>query len=475
MEKTAVTDAINYLDDLFSYEIPVLDTPSVSIAIHYQGKIVYQKAFGEANLESHTPATPETSYRVASNSKIFTAVAFMQLQERGVLNIDDTVSKYVPWLNDHTDTRWRDVSIRALLSHNAGISRDSTRSGYWGMQYEFPDAEQLKQTILSEELVYDPYTTMKYSNYGYGLLGLVLEAAVGMPYSAYITKHIVKPLNLKDTHPEYNQSDTSATGYVHLARDDRFVPIDPINTRALTPATGISSTPGDICRLLADLVSDSPKLLSKTSIREMTRRHTKIKYGSGPTQYYGLGLDIGNIDGSETISHGGGFPGQLTSSIAIPDEKLVVSVVTNSRQFRPYRISQSIINALHWFSDNYTKKPKHDLTKFTVRTRFMWGATETIGYGNSIVSLPTAFPLNFDTAERLVRINDTTLKTINTSSLASPGETMAYVFNSDGTVNHIVEQGAVHLPAHIQDRQWSTIDKFTIETLTSDVAPDKIS
>lgn len=465
MNRKALKDAIGYFDDLLQYKFPYLDIPSLSIAASYKSKPIYARSLGDADVASKRSASTETPYRVASNSKMFTATAILQLQEAGKLRLDDAVQTFVPWLKKHADTRWHQVTIRQLLSHSAGVSRDSSRAGYWALQYPFPTTAEIKKVILEDALIYDPNVSMKYSNYGFSLLGLVIEKASGLSYNEYVKKNIIDRAGLRHTAPEYSSDiDTLAIGYTGKNRDGRRLPIDHVMTGGLSPATGFVSTPSDMCRFLDALHDKTKGLLSIQSLREMSRIHSKARYGQGMKQFYGLGLEMGDINGNWVVGHGGGFPGQVTLSLHLPDDALSISVVANARDIGVGSIAKSLLATILWFNQNYIEHPEHDLTRFTVRTGTMWGETDLIGYGNSLISMYAGFPLDFENAERLERIDEKTVRVVNTNSFAGPGETMRYHFNKDGSVNYIDDQGTTVLPAQRRDQEWQKLSRISLES-----------
>lgn len=467
MNSKALNDAITYFDSLLEYKFPYLHIPSISIAASYRSKIVYARSIGLADPSTNRKATPQTSYRVASNSKMFTATALLQLQEANKLKLDDTVVSFLPWLKKHTDTRWQQVTVRQLLSHSAGVSRDSSRSGYWSFQYPFPTVAEMQKVILEDELVYDPNISMKYSNYGFSLLGLVVEKVSDMTYNDYVKKNIVDKAQLNQTAPEYNETmdDDLAVGHTGETRYGRKLPIDHASTRGLSPATGFVSTPSDMCRFLDTLHDDSGRLLSIQSRREMARIHSKARYGQGMKQFYGLGLEMGEMDGKWAVGHGGGFPGQVTFTMHLPEDSLSISVMANTREFNAGRIAKSLLTAIVWFNQKYVTHPKHDLTKFSTRVGTMWGEIDFLGYGDSLISLSPNFPLDFENAERLERIDNKTVKVVNTSSFAGPGETMRYHFKKDGSIAYLEDQGTILLPVKERDAKWNNITRISLETM----------
>lgn len=464
MTDKPTTDALAFFDDLLTYKFPYLQIPSISIAVAKNSKVIYAKAIGQADIAKDIAASRDTIYRVASNSKMFTAVAIMQLQEKQLLRLDDAAITYVPWLADHQDQRWSQVTIRQLLSHSAGMIRDSSRSGYWGLQHPFPNDEAFKEVVLNDSLVFDPNITMKYSNYGFGLLGLIIANVSGVSYADYVTKHIITILKLKNTYPDYSDAikHKVATGYAGKTPTGIRLPIESSQTNSLMAATGFCSTPSDMSLFATELYNDSTLLLSIESKREMQRIHSKARYGRGTKQFYGLGLGSGDINGKTAYGHGGGYPGHLTETLFIPEMDISICVIINTRGVGPARFAKTIIECIRWFANNHVKSPKHDLTKFTARTGTIWGEIDTIGYGNSIISSFTDIPFDFENAERLTRVNDTTVKITNTSSFAGPGETMQYIYKDSGALDYIDDQGLKIYPAAVRDKEWETLNSISL-------------
>ena len=465
MKKQALIDAVEYLDDFLGYVFGELDVPSVSYAVAHKGKVLHAHAFGDA-VAGEKPATPETRYRVASNSKMFTAVAILHLQESGRLRLDDTVVAHLPWLLQHKDSRWQQVTVRQLLSHTAGTMRDSSQSGFWSLQYEFPDDKELQRVVLGDGLVFDENTRMKYSNYGYGVLGAVVAAVSGLTYEEYVNKYVIEPLGLTHTTMEYSSklSHEAATGYTTLTPGlRRHIPIAPIDTKALASATGCMSTPSDLAMFLSQIFSEESSVLSPGSVRELRRIHTKVRYGEPTEQFYGLGFELGEYRGKECVGHGGGFPGQLTQTMMIPEDKLAISVTINTKGVAPSMIAKSILSTLYWFDDHYVEKPEHDLTRFTFRTGHLWGASDNIGYGDTLVCIPGHLPIDFSYAETLKRVDDVTVKIVDTNSFLSPGETITYVFDDNQKPLYLEDQGTKVVSAVERDKEWQSREEIGID------------
>lgn len=109
------------------------------MAITQQDEVVFHHAYGVADQATAVPLTTNHLLRAASHSKMFTATALLQLQEQGLLRIDDNITTYIPWLAEHSDARWQTITLRQLLSHSAGAIRDGTAAGFWQGETAFPD------------------------------------------------------------------------------------------------------------------------------------------------------------------------------------------------------------------------------------------------------------------------------------------------------------------------------------------------
>jgi CubicO group peptidase (beta-lactamase class C family) len=242
MNQKALERALVYADGWLKYGYERGNLTGFVVAVSYKGKLLFSRAYGYANLEKKELMTPDNIFRIASHSKTFTATAIMQLQEQGLLKIDDKIVKYLPWLQEHKDKRWQKVTIRQLLSHGAGVIRDGLDQSYWSLGESFPEEKKFIENILATDLVLDTNIKMKYSNYGYTLLGLIIKAVSGQPYNEYVVKNIVEPLGLRQTGPELSNSviNKLVTGYSRLNDQKRRLPIMQIDTHVMSPATGLA-------------------------------------------------------------------------------------------------------------------------------------------------------------------------------------------------------------------------------------------
>jgi D-alanyl-D-alanine carboxypeptidase len=450
VKKQAIDKSLKYIDSWLQFRYERTEMPGYAVAIAFDGKIIYDKAFGYANLETKERLTSNHLFRIASHSKTFTATAIMQLVEEGILELDDQVTKYIPWLINHKDTRFQKITIRQVMSHGAGIIRDGLNADYWQVMEPFPDEQTFKKAVLEADLVLENNLKLKYSNFGYSLLGLVIEEVSGEPYNDFVLNRIIKPLHLNNTGPEYIPAINNrlVTGYTRRDVKKNRLPIaKSINTNALSPATGFYSNAADLCTYFSAHFTGSGDLLSDESKKEMQKAYWQAQE-THEKEDYGLGLEIYFIKNHRVFGHSGGFPGHSTNSFCDPEADLVVVVLTNCIDGTARLISRGILSNMYYFEKNAPiTKPKHDLSKFEGRFVSLWDMVDIVATGNKIVG---AFPdswFPFIRPEKLEYIDNKTLKVGKTNSFMSEGELVNFNFDNKGHAISLKYTGATMLPA----------------------------
>lgn len=323
--------ALPYLQPWLAHQLRITEQPGVSVAVAHQGRVLLSFALGESS--EGAKLTPRHRFRVASHSKTFTAVAVLKLREQGRLKLDDAVGSFVPGLHPEVAA----ATLTQLLSHSAGLVRDGFDAGQWSDRRPFLDEAALRAD-LAGGAVLPANTRFKYSNHGYGLLGLVVEAVTGEPYTAWVMREVVQAAGLKDTVPDAPQLPASAPfAQGHSAKWPlgRRVAIPGRNpTNVLAAATGFVSTAADLARFFASLdPAAAESVLSPASRRELVRRQWRDPYGS-VERWYGLGTLSGSTPGAgpewEHFGHTGGFQGTLTRTVCVPAQGLCLSMLTNA-------------------------------------------------------------------------------------------------------------------------------------------------
>lgn len=447
MDTKQLKKPLRFIDSWLDFRYRRGEWPGYAVAISYKGKIIFNKAYGYANLERKEKLTPNHIFRIASHSKTFTATAIMQLAEKNKLKLSDDIVKYLPSLKKHKDKRFQKITIRQLLSHSAGVIRDGLDSDYWNLERSFPNKEQFIKEILEADLVIDSDKQLKYSNYGFTLLGLIIEKVSGTTYNEYVKKNIIQPLGLISTGPEYNDMIKAklVTGYSRRDVNKVRLPFGNIDTKVMSAATGFYSTGEDLCKYFTAHVIGSGQLLSDKSKKEMQKRYWKVK-NTKEKDGYGFGLIIYKVGKKFLFGHSGGFPGQSTNSMCYLDDNLVIVVLTNCIDGFAKAIVKGIVSLLNEYEKNENKKSKYALSKYEGRFMNTWSIIDFLPMGNKVYSVdPDSWEL-FDEYDELKYINNELLKIIRANSFSSEDELVHFNFNKQGKIASVTYAGATLLP-----------------------------
>lgn len=440
MHARALSQSLQFLDSWLDFRRQSLNLPGLMVAIAHKGDILFNKAYGYANLETREKLTPRHLYYIASQSKTFTATAIMQLAEQGKLTIDDRVVDFLPWLKKHKDKRFLKITIRQLMSHSAGVIKDGLDANFWSLERPFPDVQQFQREILKAGLVLDPNTRMNYSNFGFGLLGMVVEAAAEAPYAEYVQENIIERLGLKTTSPAYvpNISSKLATGYSLPEVNDKRIPIAKnLDARALSPATGFYASIEDLCSYYSAHLVGSKRLLSDDSKREMQRCQW-VRIAGHPRREYGLGFSIEYLGKKPLFGHQGWMHGYSSHTLCDPAKQLVVSLFTNSIAFETRLAVMGIHSVLEFFQDNSSTVDHTRVYKrFRGRYANLWGLTEIVTAGKKIVAIDPDQWQPFDTCSTLEYVDSKSLKAIDAPGDCETGYFVHYKFSKAGTTEFI--------------------------------------
>jgi CubicO group peptidase (beta-lactamase class C family) len=309
-----------------------------SVLVARDGKIVFGKGYGMANVELDVPNTPQTRFRLGSITKQFTATAILLLQERGKLSVTDPICKYV----DNCPPAWSEVTIHHLLSHTGGIPNFTSFPDYMPKMMLPVTTSEMIARFKDKPLDFKPGEKWSYSNSGYFLLGAIIEKAAGESYERFLQKNIFDPLKLTGT--GYDHFDAilnhRAAGY-SLAKG-KMVNSAFLDMTQPYSAGSLYSTVEDLCRWNEALFGG--KVVSAKSFEMMT---TPVKNN------YGYGLGVETRLNRKMISHGGGINGFATFIARFPDEKVSIVVLRNADYGipGPGKISQDLAAIL--FGEKY--------------------------------------------------------------------------------------------------------------------------
>jgi CubicO group peptidase (beta-lactamase class C family) len=386
----AIKQTAKIIDAWLPLKIQYEQIPALSVGIVHNGKLVYKRGFGFADLESHKPATADTSYRIASISKTFTSIAIMQLVEQGKLNLDDKVQKHLPWFKAKTkDSDAKNISIRQVMSHTAGIFRDGNTS-HWDDD-KFPGPAGLRKEI-SQAVVFENLTCFKYSNFGYALLGQVVAKASGISYDEYVKKNIIKRLGMKKTAPDFTEDCEKwlATGYGRIIPGKERQAYNHVRTNAYASATGFLANVSDLAKYLSALSlkrKGADALIGRESKKEIMRGHWATGEG---TESYGLGFKIYKIGNRKIVEHSGGFCGYITDIALDVENDIGVITLSNTNDSSASAINRGIFETIYKFTDEGGKYLKgkriQNQEKYEGVYRSRWNDEIVVGIDANLVA-----------------------------------------------------------------------------------------
>ncbi|TQF38793.1 beta lactamase [Bradyrhizobium sp. UNPF46] len=429
--------AIDYIGSWIEFQLTTIQQPGVIVAFAHRGEIVAEHAFGLANLDTGEKLTPRHLCRIASLSKSFTAAGIMKLREQRKLRLDDAVGQYVGGLHP----RVAETTIAQVLSHSAGLTRDGADSGQFIDRRPYLDAKELLAELKLPTAI-EPGTRFKYSNHGFGLLGLVIEAISEQTYSAWIKREIVEAAGLREIAPDAPLPKGARFARGHTRRlplGVRCVIPGDNPTQAMASATGFAATAGDTARFFAQLAPNARRsVLSVASRREMTRHHWRIPQSI--EAYYGLGINVGKTDGWDWFGHGGHFQGYISRTCSIPACELAISIISNSIDGGAPFWMDGAMQILRTFKTRGA--PDRRLRDWTGRWWTIWGATDLVPAGNRVLVANPQFINPFmDAAEIEVTGRDTG-KLAWAAGYSSHGEPVRRIRDKRGKVSDIWIAGA---------------------------------
>ncbi len=425
--------ALDYVPRWLTFQLRALAQPGCAIAVAHRGKVLLDEAFGHGDLQRRVPLTSRHRFRVASHSKTFTAAGVLLLRERGRLQLDDPVGRHVDGL--HADVAR--VTIGQLLSHSAGVVRDGADAGQWTDQRRFRSAAELRADLAAAPAI-EPNSRFKYSNHGYGLLGLAIEAITGEPYATWIGREVVAAAGLPATTPDWTprRGMQFARGHSAMLPLGRRVVIPGDNpTRAMAPATGFVATAADLARFYAQLSPTAKhSVLSVASRRELTRRQWRDPYSS-VERWYGLGTMSGALGDWEWFGHSGAFQGYLSRTVVVPSQDLAVSVLTNAIDGPAYFWVDGVLHVLRAFARHGA--PTRRTAAWRGRWWTMWGAVDLLPMASRVmVATPALMHPLFDATE-IEPGRAGHGRIVQAGGLGSHGEGARIVRNGRGTVTEV--------------------------------------
>ena len=428
-----VKPAIDYFRLWMDFQIRSSQQPGCIMAIAHRGKVVSEFALGHANLVTGEKMTPRHRFRIASHSKSFTAAGIMKLRERRRLRLDDPVGHYVEGLHPQV----AETTIGQILSHSAGFTRDGADAGQFTDQRPFLSPRELL-TELAVPPAIAPGTRLKYSNIGFGLLGMVIENITDEPYRAWIEREIVEAVGLRETEAATPLARPAPMAGGHtplLPLGRRLVVTGDVPQHAITPAGGFVSTAADVARFFAQLSPQAKNsVLSPASRREMTRRHWRNP-DSTVENYYGLGIMSGALAGWDWFGHSGGLQGYISRTAVIPACDLTIVVLSNASDGWAWFWLDGAMHILRAFAKNGA--PTRRVRDWTGRWWTASGAADLVPMGNRVLVGSPVMGNPFMDATEIEVIGRDTGRIVQAAGYASYGQAVRRSRSKTGKVTEV--------------------------------------
>lgn len=348
--------------------------PGVVVGLVGPEGLRWSYATGLADLATGRAMTTSTRIRMGSVSKIFTSTAVVALRDQGKLDLDDPVTRHLPWfglaLRDASGqtaagadgTRYlaseldgSKITVRDLLTHTGGLPREAA-TPYW-TDHVFPSAEQLADIVRGQSALWPPGRQYQYSNLGMGLLGLIVEAASGESFGTALEGLLFDPLGMERSTAAPSEDIVAdlATGYMRRHPDGSRDVFDYYDTAALAGAANVVSTLEDMAQFAAlhlrsalaarpeALDVGAPETPSPASLRAMqTAQWTRDSLSSAR----GLGFSVTSRNGERIASHGGWIAGHRTHFIVVPERRVAVVALVNADDISPSFFASQVLEVL---------------------------------------------------------------------------------------------------------------------------------
>jgi CubicO group peptidase (beta-lactamase class C family) len=376
--------ACEYIGRFLSYQRRVTEVPGYAIAIRHGSQLMLDECEGWRDERRREPLRAHHLFRVASHSKSFSAAGIMVLAGAGRLQLTDRLDVHL----DDLPEGLREVTIEQLLSHAAGLARDTHESSYWSMRRAFASNEETAGDIF-RGLTIPPGIGLKYSNLGYALVGQLIEAVTGESYVNWMRREVVAAAGLTESYPDLDAESQERLASGHSARlpSGKRIAIDgAITTSALAAAAGFISHPRDLTKFFAQLSERSGTSFLSVESRQTMNRSLQSERYSDKTQHYGLGIMMGDVADESWFGHGGGFPGFISKTSVLPERDLAISVCTNAVDGKAHAwvdAAVSVIVAMANFADKEDASSSAD--GWTGRWWNLWGVVDLLRIGEVVL------------------------------------------------------------------------------------------
>jgi CubicO group peptidase (beta-lactamase class C family) len=322
----------NKIDSLIQTEFKDKNGPGGVFMIAKNGKTIYQKAFGKANIELDVNLTPESVFQIGSMTKQFTAIAILILEEQGKLKVEHTIAKYIP---DYP--AGNKITIHHLLTHTSGIKDFTKMKSLRDIAQKEMTPKMLVDFFKNEPVDFAPGEKFEYNNSGYVLLGYLIELISGGTYEDFIKENIFKKVGMNQSFYATDRQIISKRAYGYHKKEYGYVNKSVINFSVPFSSGSLMSSANDMLKWQNAL---NQNILLKAENTQ--KAFSKYKLNSGETFTYGYGWHIKVLNGTPVREHGGSIFGFKSMGVYIPSEDIYVLGLSNCDCNSPTQVTRDI-------------------------------------------------------------------------------------------------------------------------------------
>lgn len=338
-------DIKQFINDYFTKKMYEYSVPGAQITVVKNGKEIMTSSYGYADINNNIKVDKDnTTFPAASVSKLFTAVAIMQLYEKGALDLDMDANEYIsPYKIENKYNK--PVTCRNLLTHSSGLDEESE------VNTKTEDADKIKSQEYYMEhnkpvVLNEPDSICRYSNQGYNILGFIVEKLSGVTYEEYIKDNILEPLKMNKSSVRLHD-ENMAKGYLD---DDTEV---PLSYQYTSGSSGIICNSADMGHFMTAILNDGVYENNRILNEETVEIMKKTQFTNNPV-YPGMGFGFikSNRNNAQILKHEGGLPGYITTLFLLPDENLGIYIATNKMGPLPFNFEEELLNHFYPITDS---------------------------------------------------------------------------------------------------------------------------
>ena len=311
-------------------------SPGCALGVIRDGRFVYQRGYGYANLDYDIPSSPHAVYYIGSDSKQFTAAAVALLALQGRIRLDDDIRRYFPELPDYGTP----ITVQELIYHTSGVRDMYVLMSLAGLRLEdvFTDADAMKLLARQKELNFKPGTEWSYSNSGYWLLGQLVKRVTGESLRVYADSAIFRPLGMTRTHFHDDPGHVMKDRAMSYEQDGKGgFRISYLQNFDKIGAGGLYSTIDDLAKWDENFYSHE---VGGDTLQKLI--HTRAILAGGDTLTYAFGNEVSSYRGLRTTEHGGAMMGYKAHILRFPDQRFTVMETCNLGSIDPGKLAHQV-------------------------------------------------------------------------------------------------------------------------------------